>query len=600
MAKAETDQTSNANHLNVLFAADRSCTSLPQLQELLSHIFSRLTDISHCSVRILEDFAEHHSQTAHLPWLLSTGPSDQPFSLSNLRSSPYDEELVAQICAWSDFLVLCPMGANNIACMLHGFADTLPLQVLRSWDVTKKIILIPGMSSLMWENPMTKKQLSKIRRKWNWVRVIEPILWAGSFTSIESEKPYMQMWNGSEDLMESVRTCIDRKTIGYDVKVTHGPATRLLDSSTSKRPALPLELWSMILEYTEDWELATALNIHTMIPVPAEWESSSSPSGPQTLIEQLEWTLLTGSFAEMKQLLESCAPVRRLSRLCIKLILRFANVRLLSYLETTNKDLFWSTFGHTFLPDKASSVFGRLEILDFWQTSPSFLSKEYTTEALDGASASGFVHILEWWYKAGLPLRYSEAALEQASSNGHIAVLEWWKRAADNSRIEAEHSNASTSSSEKSIPNPPQVPSLRLKPGKSVAFATQYGYLPVLKWWAESGIPFPHEDTVAKLASTYGHVHLLEYWKSLRGEKMLYDNQILVGPSRMGHSEVLEWWKRSGLRVEYKTCDIEEALEDGDEGPKGEAVKRWWAKNGLNLGVPTNEWMATKTLRSGQ
>jgi hypothetical protein len=67
----------------------------------------------------------------------------------------------------------------------------------------------------------------------------------------------------------------------------------------------------------------------------------------------------------------------------------------------------------------------------------------------------------------------------------------------------------------------------------------------------------------------------------------------------------LEWWKnfsrgedgRPGGRVEYKTCDIEEALEDsvGSEGTTFE-VKKWWAQNGLNLGVQVSEWTKVKVL----
>ena len=90
-----------------------------------------------------------------------------------------------------------------------------------------------------------------------------------------------------------------------------------------------------------------------------------------------------------------------------------------------------------------------------------------------------------------------------------------------------------------------------------------------------------HEETIAKLASTHGHTHILDYWRKLRGEKMLFDNQVLVGPTKMGHADVLEWWKRCGLRVEYKTCDIEEALEDGVEG-------RCWREREEMVGV---EWI---------
>jgi hypothetical protein len=68
---------------------------------------------------------------------------------------------------------------------------------------------------------------------------------------------------------------------------------------------------------------------------------------------------------------------------------------------------------------------------------------------------------------------------------------------------------------------------------------------------------------------------------------------------------VLEWWKnftkgedgRTGGRVEYQTCDIEEALEDsvGSEDTAFE-VKRWWAQNGLNLNIPVHEWTRIKML----
>nr|OQO05982.1 hypothetical protein B0A51_18120 [Rachicladosporium sp. CCFEE 5018] len=267
--------------------------------------------------------------------------------------------------------------------------------------------------------------------------------------------------------------------------------------------------------------------------------------------------------------------------------MRFAMTDLLAYLETTHHTLFWTTFGHTFLPDKASSVFGRTEILEFWRTSPSFLTKEYTPEALDGASRAGFVNVLEWWHHSNLPLKYTEAAMEQASAQNHIPVLEWWR----------------TQSSPPGEPSSPDStsasPPLRLKPGKSLVFATQNGHLPVLDWYLTSTLPtlsFPHEDTVPKLASTHNHPSLLALWHSHKGNKMQFDNQVLIGATKGGHVEVLEWWKKSGLRVEYKTCDVEEALEDGLEGEGGVGVRRWWATNGLNLGVGTSEWMRVKVL----
>jgi len=131
--------------------------------------------------------------------------------------------------------------------------------------------------------------------------------------------------------------------------------------------------------------------------------------------------------------------------------------------------------------------------------------------------------------------------------------------------------------------------------------AAQNNQSMVLRWWDNSGIPITHSESVAKIASQHGHVEVLDTWLELKGEKMAFDCRVLVEPTKNGHLAVLEWWKefsRKGKgKVEYKTCDIEEALEDsvGSEGCV-DGVKRWWARNGLNLGVQVSEWTKVKAL----
>lgn len=384
-----------------------------------------------------------------------------------------------------------------------------------------------------------------------------------------------------------VRNQIDLMNIGQGVICSPVKGTsyhnRTASGHSTSKTKLPPELWTMILDFTNDWELAQRLQIYTNLKPPSEWARHTSPKGPETYTEKLEWRLLTCSHSVVKSFLSSHPEQlpRCLSRLSTRMIMRFAPVSLLSYLENEHAELFWATFGNTFLPDKASSVFGRVEILEWWHTSPSFLTKKYTAEALDGASRQGYLNVLEWWQRSGLSLHYTEAALEQASGQGHVEVLEWWKQMGV-SPDQVEEEGAS--------------PSLVLKPGKSICYATQAGHAAAVRWWLASGIAFQHEDVVPKLASTYGHVSVLRTWHDAKGSKMTFDNQVLVGATKMGHVAVLEWWKRSGLRVEYKTCDVEEALEDGVEGRKGDEVRRWWARNGLNLGVGTSEWMRSKIL----
>ncbi|KAH7381276.1 hypothetical protein DE146DRAFT_280564 [Phaeosphaeria sp. MPI-PUGE-AT-0046c] len=579
---------SSARSLNVLVALTD-----PSAFKFGCAVVARLNRLHQVSLRIVacNDFptAAHYNVPPHLEplWHTYDVASD---ATPAWQHADFLEEKVAEYCSWADLLVLAPLDAENMARMLHGLTTNLHLHILRSWDVSKKVMLIPAMSTLMWENPVSRKQISKIRRKWNWIRVLPPFLW-----SFDQAGRKYQSWGGHKDFNESIQTQLDLMAVGYrtiPLPTAHMPT---LTPTKSKGPRLPPELWSMVLEFTQDWELATTLNVHTNLPVPPEWRQAASDEGPKTQMQKLEWALLTYPYSEIQNLFDAETPTR-ISRMCIELIMRFAMVPVLTHLEHYHKDLFWGTFGHTFLPHKAS-VFGMTEILEYWRTSPTFLTKEYSSQAIDNASRTNSLQVLQWWYESGLPLKYTEAALEQASSQGHIEVLKWWK---EHSRHRQTPDTTPPSPGDEKPEHKAHARDqlLKLKVGKSITYAAQSGCLPAIHFWADSQIPFAHEDTVAKIASTHGHTPILDYWRNLRGEKILFDNQVLVGPTKMGHAHVLEWWKRSGLKVEYKTCDIEEALEDGVEGERGEAVRRWWATNGLNLGVGTSEWMRVKVLGS--
>ncbi|KAG8629208.1 hypothetical protein KVT40_003073 [Elsinoe batatas] len=554
-------------------------------QKVVTGLLPRLAAIPDCSLRAILDQGFRGQE------FLDASKSCLTISNTTKTNSKTGQDVIdiegeaADLCQWADILLLAPIDANNLAKMLHGETDNLLLEIIRSWNVSKKIIMVPGMSGHMWENPMTKKQLTKIRRKWNFVQVLQPVLW-----SFERERKVVTSWTGFTEAIEMIRNQIDLMNIGHGVvcSPTQGAKFHRRNSSahlSASNHKLPPELWTMILDFTNDWELAQRLRIYSNLPVPSEWSKHTSPAGPETYTEKLEWLLLTASTTRVKEFLESdpSSLPRCFTRLATKMIMRFSPTSLLSYLETDHEELFWATFGNTFLPDKASSVFGRVDILQWWHTSPSFLTKKYTTEALDGASKQGYLNVLEWWQRSALQLLYTEQAMEQASSQGHVAVLEWWKSVA---------SQLSRAADSEGDGNVLQL----LKPGKSISFAAQTGHADVVRWWVESGIQFSHEEAVPKMASTYGHVDVLQVWHEAKDSKMIFDNQVLVGATKMGHVDVLEWWKKSGLRVEYKTCDVEEALEDGIEGKKGEEVRRWWARNGLNLGVGTSEWMRSKVL----
>ncbi|SMQ50588.1 unnamed protein product [Zymoseptoria tritici ST99CH_3D7] len=559
-----------SREMNIVFVSTGCADS-----RIVSNLLPRIAMLPDVSVRAVLDTAFRGQDFIRASSSCLTMPNAT--RRCSVRDVAEIEQEAAELCEWANLLVLAPIDANNLAKMLHGQTDNLLLELLRGWDVSKKILLLPGMSSAMWENPMTKKQLTKIRRKWNWVQVLQPMLW----NFVKDEKKLVS-WEATSELVDAIRNQVDLMNIGSGLELSPSKRYAFSHTGNGATSRLPDELWTMIFDYTNDWELAQTLHIFTNIPPPSEWASHVTPQGPSNYMEALELTILRGQLSDVKHFIATHSVPRWLSKLCIRLIMRFAMTPLLAHLEAAHKDLFWATFGHTFLPDKASSIFGATEILEFWRTSPSFLTKEYNVEALDGASRAGFVHVLEWWQHSGLPLKFTEAALEQASSQGHIAVLEWW-RSQSTSHDDSKSTVADSSK-------------VRLKPGKSICYATQNGHTDVVRWWLSSGIAFPHEDTVAKLASTHGHVDILSAWHEAKGSKMIFDNQVLVGATKSGNVSVLEWWRRSGLKVEYKTCDVEEALEDGDEGLRGMEVRKWWARNGLNLGVGTSEWMKTKVL----
>lgn len=506
---------------------------------------------------------------------------------------------IENMVEWADLLLVACIQADTMAKMLHGIADTLLLRMLRSWNVAKKIAIIPGMSRLMWENPMTRKQLNKIRRKWTWIRVLDSLVW----DSKEHPEIAYEEWTGMHECVDVIENQIDLLTLGHDLVLTVNVGSRSLNATESSKSKLPSELWSIVLEHTGDWELARTLGIYTTLPVPVEWQGCSKISDGD-FVHDLEWIILVGNLQDIVRLFQTRGPPKSLSRLCVKLIIKFARTDILSYFEGNYNYLFWSQFGHALLPTKASAVFGQTAILDWWQQSPSFLNKDYNADAIDLASKSGYVHVLQWWRDSGLPLRYTDAALEQASAQGQVGVLDWWRSASkchdDDPEIrDSEHhvcsSNTLTEVAGTNSRIDNQSP-LRLKVGKSLIYASQNGQATAIRWWMSSGIPTVHEEAVARTASANGHVNILQLWKEIKGEKMQYDNQVLVGPTKNGHVDVLEWWKTQGYRVEYKTCDIEEALEDSVGGQKETRIRSWWARNGLNLGVGTSEWMKVKLL----
>lgn len=488
-----------------------------------------------------------------------------------------------ELVEWADLMVCVPLDADGIGKMLAGIADTLLGEVLRGWAANKTIVLVPGMSTHMWTNPLTKRQLSKIRRKWDWVRIISPIIWC--FEGYPHPKR-VPTWNAFNEVLSIIQNQAD--FLGLEGDVEPIPNRALLpDRSVKLRSRLPPEIWTLVLDCTGDWELAKALGVYTNLPTPPHWlpHAPGSQSDEQVFEHDLEWTVLTcDSAAICKKLSQSPQGFEDLPAHFVRLVIRFALVDVLSYLEANRPDLF-KAFGGTFIPTRASASYPRADVLEYWKHSQWFQGKHvYDTEAVDGASKGGHVHILDWWWRtSGFPLRYTESSLEQASAYGHIPVLEWWRAAAS------------------------QDENVVLRPGRALLWAAQFGQADVLRWWHSSGVPAAHGDGVAKVASTWGQVSALEAWRRLKGDdRLTYDADILLAPTVHKHMDVLEWWRlfahgqHEGMdgqkhAVEFLPSSIDEALDEstGDQI----RVRKWWSQyTVMTLRQRSEEWVKVQHL----
>lgn len=328
-----------------------------------------------------------------------------------------------------------------------------------------------------------------------------------------------------------------------------------------RTPDLPVEILVHIIDYLNDWPLSRALGLPTSLQVPMDW-SNACPT---------DLAMLTGSIPVIRAADPATNPP---SKLGAAAAVRFEHVHVLEFFLTQHRCLFLSIFKDDLIPITASKH-GRTAVLAWWkhgfEQHPDLVHPPKPgsiAEAVDGASRNGKIASLDWWISSGLPFEYTEAALEQASAKNRIAVLDWWKR---------QHSQNG----------------LTLKIGRVMEMASNAGHVGVLEWWASSQLEYPLDRHILQRASTLGKIQVLDWWLG-SGLQLSFDQEALIGATRHNRSEVLEWWDKSGLPVQYRMCDIEEALEEAMGG--GDKARDWWKKKGVDFKADDKEWMKLQTL----
>jgi len=94
-----------------------------------------------------------------------------PLSVASLSQGKVYEDLFSienevemnhiALSRWSDVILVVPATANNISKLSAGLADDLASTVILASD--KNIFLAPAMNVRMWEHPLTKENLSKLK-----------------------------------------------------------------------------------------------------------------------------------------------------------------------------------------------------------------------------------------------------------------------------------------------------------------------------------------------------------------------------------------------------------------------------------------------------
>ncbi len=61
---------------------------------------------------------------------------------------------------------IVPMSANLLAKVTGGLCDDLLTNVIRAWDVKRVIISASAMNQMMWQNPITAKEVAILAKEW--------------------------------------------------------------------------------------------------------------------------------------------------------------------------------------------------------------------------------------------------------------------------------------------------------------------------------------------------------------------------------------------------------------------------------------------------
>ncbi|MCF7894720.1 MAG: hypothetical protein K9L69_01115 [Candidatus Omnitrophica bacterium] len=74
---------------------------------------------------------------------------------------------------WADLVMVAPLSANTLSKITCGICDNLLTAVICAFDPKNPVLFVPSMNEKMWNNPVIKKNLSRLNKIKNYI-IFEP------------------------------------------------------------------------------------------------------------------------------------------------------------------------------------------------------------------------------------------------------------------------------------------------------------------------------------------------------------------------------------------------------------------------------------------
>ena len=175
---AVVSHANNDGKKHLLLAASGSVATIK-----LPLIITSFQNLPNLSIRVVLTKAASHflaGQSPEQPTVASLT------SLPNVDGVHLDEDewldpwtrdskiLHIELRRWAHLLAVVPMSANLLAKVTGGLCDDLLTNVIRAWDVKRAIVAAPAMNQMMWEHPITAKQVAILAEEWHWFEILSP------------------------------------------------------------------------------------------------------------------------------------------------------------------------------------------------------------------------------------------------------------------------------------------------------------------------------------------------------------------------------------------------------------------------------------------